>query len=72
MVNDPNLKEAYRRKPLIKYVVAESNRWLLHRRRNTKTINITGYRRKQENKEKKRGGKQGTKASKKMVLKASP
>ena len=60
----------------IKYVLAESSRWLLHRRRDTKKINIPGCRKKirKERKEKRKtkSRKQGTKASKKIVLKASP
>ena len=58
----------------IKYVLAESSRWLLHRRRDTKKINIPGFRKKKEKKEKKNEKRKvGSKArSKKMVLKASP
>ena len=37
----------------IKYVLAESSRWLLHRRRNTKKINIPGCRKKNEKEKKK-------------------
>ena len=55
----------------IKYVLAESSRWLLHRRRNTKKLNIPGCREKNK-KRKTKSRKQGTKASKKIVLKASP
>ena len=62
---------------IIKYVLAESSRWLLHRPRDTKKINIPGCRekvrkeRKEQRKTKTR--KQGTKASKQeIVLKASP
>ena len=52
----------------IKYVLAESSRWLLHRRRGTK-INIPGCReknkkRKRNEKRKTKSRKQGTKASK--------
>ena len=49
-----------------KYVLAESSRWLLHRRRDTKKINIPGCRKKiKERKEKRKtkSKKQGTKAS---------
>ena len=59
----------------IKYVLAESSRWLLHRRRDTKKIKIPGCRnKKKERKEKRKtkSRKQGTKASKKIVLKAPP
>ena len=61
----------------VKYVVlAESSRWLLHRRRDTKKISISGCREKiwKERKEKRKtkSRKQGTKASKKIVLRASP
>ena len=49
----------------IKYVLAESSRWLLHRRRDTKKINIPGYRKKIiKEKRKTRSRKQGTKARK--------
>ena len=54
----------------IKYVpvLAESSRWLLHRGRDTKKINIPGCRKKirKERKEKRKtkSRKQGTKASK--------
>ena len=37
----------------IKYVLAESSRWLLHRRRDTKKINVPGCRKKKESIEKK-------------------
>ena len=50
----------------IKYVLAESSRWLLHRRRDTR-INIPGCREKKKEKKRKRktkSRKQGTKASK--------
>ena len=60
----------------IKYALAESSRWLLHRRRDTKKINIPGCRKKirKERKEKRKtkNRKQDTKASKKIILKASP
>ena len=36
----------------IKYVLAESNRWLLHRRRDTKKINILGCSKKNEKRKK--------------------
>ena len=59
----------------IKYVLAESSRWLLHRRRDTK-INIPGCRKEirtaRKEKQKTKSRNQGTKASKKIVLKASP
>ena len=45
----------------IKYVLAESSRWLLHRRMNTEKINIPGCRQK---KRKKRKRKVGSKAQK--------
>ena len=51
----------------ITYVLAESSRWLLHRRRDTKKINIqVGCRIKisKERKEKRKSRKQGTTASK--------
>ena len=51
----------------IKYVLAESSRWLLHRRRDTKKIDIPGCRtkiRKEKNEKKTKSRKQGTKASK--------
>ena len=55
-----------------KYVLAESSsRWLLHRRTDTKKLNIPGCREKNK-KRKTKSRKQGTKASKKIVLKASP
>ena len=37
--NDTSRKNAYYS---IKFVLAESSRWLLHRRRDTKKINIPG------------------------------
>ena len=37
----------------IKYVLAESSRWLLHRRRDTKKINIPGCTEKNKNKKRK-------------------
>ena len=55
----------------IKYVLAESSRWLLHRRRDTKKINIPGCRKKNKKRKEKTKSinrKQGTKASKKIVL----
>ena len=59
----------------IKYVLAESSRRLLHRRRDTKKINIPGCRKKNR-KERKENIKVGSnaqeQASKKIVLKASP
>ena len=61
-----------------KYVLAESSRWLLHRRRDTKKMNIPGCRgKKKEKKEKKNekrkiGSKVQKQVSKKIVLKASP
>ena len=50
----------------IKYVLAESSRWLLHRRRDTKKINIPGCTKKisKERKKKKKSRKQGTKERK--------
>ena len=62
----------------IKNVLAESSRWLLHRRRDTKKINIPGCRGKNKKKKKRKtkkrkvGNKAQKKASKKIVLKASP
>ena len=56
----------------VKDVLAESSRWLLHRRRDTKKINIPGCRKKIRKERKTKSRKQGTKASKKIVLKASP
>ena len=58
----------------IKCVLAESSRWLLHRRRDTKKINIPGCREKNKKRKKRKtkSMKQGTKASKKIVHKASP
>ena len=60
----------------IKYVLAENSRWLLHRRRDTKKINIPRCRKKNKKRKKRKtkneSKKQGTKASKKIVLKASP
>ena len=51
----------------IKYVLAESRRWLLHRRRDTKKINIPGCREKnkkrKKEKRKTKSRKQGTKTS---------
>ena len=47
----------------IKYVLAESGRWLLHRRRDTKKINISGCRKKIR-KGKTKSRRQGTKACK--------
>ena len=56
-------------------ILAESSRWLLHRRRDTK-MNIPGCRKKKKNEKKKEKRKVGSKAqkqaSKKIVLKASP
>ena len=64
------------RKRIIKCVVADSRRWLLHRRRDTKKINMPGCREKirkgRKEKRKTKNRKQGTKARKKIVLKASP
>ena len=63
----------------IRCAPAESSRWLLHRRRGTKRINIPGCREKmrKERKEKKNEkrrvvSKAQKQASKKIVLKASP
>ena len=60
----------------IKYVLALSSRWLLHRRRDTKKINIPGCRKKirkeKKNEKRKAGSKAQKQASKKIVLKASP
>ena len=39
-------QQAERTRTSIKYVLAESSRWLLHRRRDTKKINIPGCREK--------------------------
>ena len=59
----------------IKHVLAESSRWLLHRRTDTK-INIPGCRKKirkeKKNEKRKVGSKAQKQASKKTVLKASP
>ena len=61
-----------------KYVLAESSRWLLHRRRDTKKINIPVCRRKKEEKKEKKnekrkvGSEAQKQASTKIVLKASP
>ena len=56
---------------------SESSRWLLHRRRDTKKINIPGCRIKEKKKRKKNekrrvGSKAQKQAFKKTVLKASP
>ena len=63
------------RKRTTKYALAESSRWLLHGRRDTKKINIPGCRKKNR-KERKENIKVGSnaqeQASKKIVLKASP
>ena len=50
----------------IKYVRAENSRWLLHRRRDTKKINIPGMqeKKKKRKKRKTKSRKQGTKARK--------
>ena len=52
----------------IKYLLVESSRWLLHRRRDTKKINIPGCREKirkeRKEKQKTKSRKQSTKASK--------
>ena len=56
----------------IKYVLAESSRWLLHRRRDTKKINIPGCRNKIRKEKRKVGSKAQKQATKKIVLKASP
>ena len=40
----------------IKYALAESSRWLLHRRRNTEKINIPGCREQKEEKKKRKVG----------------
>ena len=60
----------------IKYILAESNRWLLHRRRDTKKINIhpgmQGKKIRSENEKRKVGSKAQKQASRKIVLKASP
>ena len=62
----------------IKYVLAESSRWLLHRRRDTNKIHIPGSRGKnnekkgKKNEKRKVGSKAQKQASKKIVLKASP
>ena len=45
----------------IKYVLAESSRWLLQRRRNTKKINIPGCREKYEKKKKRKVGSKAQK-----------
>ena len=57
----------------IKNLLAESSRWLLHRRRDTK-INIPGWRKKirKKNEKRKVGSKAQKQASKKIVLTASP
>ena len=58
----------------ITYVLAESSGWLLHRRRDTKKINIPGCRKRIRKKRKTNNEKQEArhKKSKKIVLKASP
>ena len=60
----------------IKYVLGESSRLMLHRRRDTKKINIPGCRKKDEkekkNKKRKVGNKAQKQASEKIVIKASP
>ena len=57
----------------IKCVLAESSRWLPHRRRDTKKIKYrNAEKKKKEEKRKAKSSKQGTKTSKKIVLKASP
>ena len=50
----------------IKYLLAESSRWLLHRRRETKKINIPGCREKKNNNNEKKNEKrkEGSKAQK--------
>ena len=55
----------------IKYALAERSRWLLHRQGDTKRIKDTVTQEKNK-KRKRESRKQGTKASKKIVLKASP
>ena len=40
----------------VKYVLAESSRWLLHRRRDTKKMDIPGCRKKKKKKKKKKKG----------------
>ena len=58
------------------YALAESSRWLLHRRRDTMKINIPGCRKKNKNRKKRKnekrkvGSKAQKQASKKTVLKA--
>ena len=64
-------------KYVLSIILAESSRWLLHRRRDTEKINIPpGCRKKIRKQIKTKSRKQGTKASKqaskKIVLKASP
>ena len=58
----------------MKHVLAESSRWLLHRRRDTKKINIPGCKKNigKEKKNEKKNRKHGARANKKFVLKASP
>ena len=59
----------------IKNVLAESSRWLLHRRRDTKKINIPGCRGKNKARKKRKTKNEKYEArhkSKKIVLKASP
>ena len=61
----------------IKYVLAESSKWLLHRRRDTKKINIPGCRKKKrkerkKNEKRKIGSKAQKQASEKIVLEVSP
>ena len=48
----------------IKYVLAESSRWLLHRRRDTEKINIPGWRKKKKKEMKNEKRKVGSKAQK--------
>ena len=54
------------RTPTVKYVLAESSRWLLHRRSDTKKINIPGCRKKiyEKNEKKNEKRKVGSKAQK--------
>ena len=48
----------------IKYVLTESSRWLLHRRRETKKINMPGCREKNKERKKNEKRKVGSKAQK--------
>ena len=57
-------KDTSRKNTYYKHVLAESSRWLLHRRRNTKKINIPGCRKKRKKEKKNEKRKVGSKAQK--------